>query len=208
MTMTPFRTMSFLLLPLMLSVMACGGAQSTTTPSSLGTGATTISSDRHGSPSPSNPTNNTTEVHGIVRSLAGACPTLRLSVESQIVTTTASTEFSHGGCAAVRVGSSVEVKGAAQADGSVAASRLEIRGEPDENDDNEENEVEGVIVNKAGVCPSLTFTIGRTSVRTNAATSFHDVSCAALVNGMAVEVKGQRQSDGTLLASRVEGHDD
>jgi len=28
------------------------------------------------------------------------------------------------------------------------------------------------------------------------------------VNGMAVEVKGQRQSDGTLLASRVEGHDD
>jgi len=56
--------------------------------------------------------------------------------------------------------------------------------------------------------PDAFVSIGSTPVRTNAATSFHDVSCAALVNGMAVEVKGQRQGDGTLLASRVEGHDD
>ena len=48
------------------------------------------------------------------------------------------------------------------------------------------------------------FTVGTTKVTTNASTKFEDVTCATLANGMAVEAKGTRQSDGSILATEVE----
>jgi hypothetical protein len=46
--------------------------------------------------------------------------------------------------------------------------------------------------------------IGITKVTTSAATVFDDVTCAALANNALVEVEGVRQSDGSILARKVE----
>lgn len=48
---------------------------------------------------------------------------------------------------------------------------------------------------------------GDPTVRTLASTSFRDVTCAGLANGTVVEVKGQLQGDGTVLASKIERED-
>jgi hypothetical protein len=65
-------------------------------------------------------------------------------------------------------------------------------------------ELKGVMSGKTGACPALTFTVSSTSVVTNASTQFRDVSCTSLANGNSVEVKGTRQSNGSVLATRVE----
>jgi len=82
----------------------------------------------------------------------------------------------------------------------------------DNDDDNDQNrgeaEVKGTIAagSLAGSCAAstLSFRIGSTQVKTNAATQFKDTTCSSLKAGDAVEVKGARQSDASILASRVE----
>jgi hypothetical protein len=64
----------------------------------------------------------------------------------------------------------------------------------------------------SGSCAAhnLSFRIGYTTVRTSAQTRFDDTSCTALKVGDSVEVKGARQADGSVLASRIQledGHD-
>ena len=65
-------------------------------------------------------------------------------------------------------------------------------------------ELKGVIAGRTGTCPSITFSIGTSTVMTNAATIFDDGACSTLVNGVEVEVEGVRQPNGIVLASRVE----
>lgn len=68
-------------------------------------------------------------------------------------------------------------------------------------------EVEGMVSLLTGTCPALTFSVQGARVTTSSATSFRDMSCARLANGTRVEVRGQRQADGSLVASRVEEED-
>lgn len=65
-------------------------------------------------------------------------------------------------------------------------------------------ELKGVIAGRTGTCPSITFSIGTSTVMTNAATIFDDGACSTLANGVEVEVEGVRQPNGIVLASRVE----
>jgi hypothetical protein len=69
-----------------------------------------------------------------------------------------------------------------------------------------EAEIEGAISELSAVsgCPVVTFMIGTTKVTTSATTTFDDVTCAALVNGATVEVEGTTQTDGSILATKVE----
>jgi hypothetical protein len=60
------------------------------------------------------------------------------------------------------------------------------------------------ITAETGTCPALTLTVGTATVKTTAATAFHDVVCGALPVGTVIEAKGSKQSDGSLLASRIE----
>ncbi len=55
-----------------------------------------------------------------------------------------------------------------------------------------------------GTCPSLTFTVQQTTIKTNGSTEFKDGSCASVANGKRVEVEGTRQADGTIMATEVE----
>src|SRR4029079_18814672 len=104
----------------------------------------------------------------------------------------------------------VEVKGTRQADNSVVATSVEGGDEGEDDDHNEQHdaEVKGTIAagSLTGSCGAntLAFKIGTTMVRTNGTTQFKETSCASLKAGDSVEAKGARQSDSSLLASRVE----
>lgn len=67
-----------------------------------------------------------------------------------------------------------------------------------------EAEVQGVVSDKAGTCPTITFKVGGTPVQTSSSTQFEGTSCAALANGNFVEVEGQRLASGTIAAREVE----
>jgi hypothetical protein len=79
-------------------------------------------------------------------------------------------------------------------------------GREDRGKDHEINEAEvkGAASALSGTCPSLTFTVQGTKVTTTANTKFDGITCARVQNGTIVEVKGQRQADGTIAAAKVE----
>jgi len=135
----------------------------------------------------------------------GTCPSISFNVGTQKVSTSSATEFRDTTCAALAVGNQVEVKGTRQTDGSVLATR--VKAEKNENEDEDKNEVEvkgSLGAPKTGTCPSISFNVGTQKVSTNGATEFRDTTCAALAVGDQVEVKGAKQSDGSVLARRVE----
>ena len=87
-------------------------------------------------------------------------------------------------------------------------SETRRQGDDDEDDDDEDrdeaNEVKGTVSALTGTCPaSLTFMVGTRVVKTGSATVFDD-PCTGIRNGVRVEVKGTRASDGTFTAARVE----
>ncbi|HVK78186.1 MAG TPA: DUF5666 domain-containing protein [Kofleriaceae bacterium] len=64
-------------------------------------------------------------------------------------------------------------------------------------------EVEGVIEDLSGTCPSVNFTVGGAAVVVDARTRFDDGSCADLANGKRVEVDGMSH-DKKLHATEVD----
>jgi hypothetical protein len=67
-----------------------------------------------------------------------------------------------------------------------------------------EVELKGAVSSISGTCPTPTFVVNGTTVTTTTSTQFKDGSCDSLAVGRQVEVRGTRQADGTVLASRVE----
>jgi len=156
-------------------------------------------------PNPPSPAVTQVELHGAISLLTGTCPSLTFTVSSTKVMTNSATGFNDTTCAGLHNADVVEVKGTRQTDGSVLAGKVEKDNEDDdENEDENEAEVKGAIASAiTGSCPSIAFSIGSTSVSTNASTRFDDASCGALKRGDTVEVKGTRQTNGSVLASRV-----
>ena len=70
-------------------------------------------------------------------------------------------------------------------------------------EENEEMDLKGVVAGLAGTCPTRSFTVAGTPIKTSAATRFSGVSCATLANGVRVEIEGTRQGDGSVLATKV-----
>ncbi len=66
-------------------------------------------------------------------------------------------------------------------------------------------EVKGAIQSLAGSCPLVSMTIAGTRVLTNSDTEFKDkLSCSTLSDGMKVKAKGPRNSDGAIVAQKIE----
>ena len=65
-------------------------------------------------------------------------------------------------------------------------------------------EIEGVIGGLSGACPTLAFTISGKTIKTNASTRFDGAPCPNVLSGDRAEVGGIVQSDGTVLATKVE----
>ena len=143
-----------------------------------------------------------TEVRGTVSLLIGVCPGLTFTVAGTRVVTNAATRFEGGACSTLTNGMRVEVEGIRRSDGSLLATKVNRRG--DEDDDDNETEVRGTVSLLIGTCPGLTFTVAGTRVVTNAATRFEDGACSTLRTTMRVEVEGIRRNDGSLLATEVE----
>jgi hypothetical protein len=172
---------------------------------------------------------NRVEIEGTVADVNLTAGTLR--IRDAVVTVPATATIRHGSTTMklsdIRVGDRVHVKGMTTGTTTVA-SEVEVQNEhggdddhggnagpnpgPGNGDDDDDDnngvgrvEVTGSVAARAGTCPSLTFSVGTTSVSTSSSTEFKDVSCAALKNGDRVEVKGSRQSPTAVVnATRVE----
>ena len=78
----------------------------------------------------------------------------------------------------------------------------------DDDDDDDDNEFKGLVSGLTGTCPAIAFAVNGTNVTTNGATRYEDGTCNSVQNGTRVEVKGLRQSNNTVLATKVELEDD
>jgi hypothetical protein len=109
----------------------------------------------------------------------------------------------------IAVGDHAQAKGTMNADRTVLTAtevKVEDTGRDngdDEDEDADDRELKGAVAALTGTCPTRTFTIGTTTVRTNASTKFDDVICEALANGNIVEVKGTRRADGTTIFAKT-----
>jgi hypothetical protein len=145
------------------------------------------------------------EVSGPIENLTGGCPTLSFTVGGQRVATNAATRFDETFCQDLRQGTFVEAEGWQQLDGSLLATEVEVdRPDDDDNNGAEELDVSGAVSSVFGGCPNLTFTIGGVNVYTTAATEFERLTCGDVRNGATVEVDGERQPDGRILAREIE----
>ena len=157
---------------------------------------------------PQPPRNPEAEFTGTLSAIGGTAPALTLTVGGTTVRTSSATAVKRRGdpltLAALRVGQRLEVEGTRRTDGTVDARTLTI--EDDDDDENEnENEVEfdGTMSGLSGACPSLSFTAAGRAVATNASTEFDKTACSAFRNGDRVQVKGNTQSNGSVVARRL-----
>ena len=156
------------------------------------------------------------EFKGTVNSLDSANTSFELQLadgSTRSVITDAQTEF-EGTLhvfADLTVGQRVEVKGVAQADGSILAASVEGENENEVNEV-DEGEVEGTGPVLAVGGDSFVMQLGQRQVTViiSSATEFDGGlhSVADVKVGMQVEMRGHLQSNGAIAASRVHGEDD
>jgi hypothetical protein len=153
------------------------------------------------------------EVEGHVTAINATARTLTVGNDTVSIPTTAT--IRHGDTtltfAQIQVNDRVEVKGM-RSGNTVTATEVKVETEhaqdpkkPDDDNDENEAEVEGSVTIQSRACPVVTFKVGTaTTVTTNASTEFRNTTCATLANGDKVEAKGTKQTNGTVLAKRVE----
>jgi hypothetical protein len=141
-------------------------------------------------------------IHGTLVSMSGSKPTLVLLVGSTTVHTSSATEVKRRGDVqtldTLKVGQTLHVVGDRQSDGSLNARKIEI----DDDAEGGEFEIEGALGGLKGTCPSVQFAVNGFSISTSASTTFES-ACSSLKSGDKVNVKGTRQADGSVAATRV-----
>jgi hypothetical protein len=133
------------------------------------------------------------------------------------IKTTSSTVIRHGSKTVafsdLKIGDHVQVRGT-RGGSIVTASEIKVEqagqgGDADDDDDNEDNDhgadLEGRVSNLGNAsCPGITFMIGNTKVTADQNTTYgKGTSCSAIKNDLKVDVKGTKQNDGSVLASRI-----
>jgi len=129
------------------------------------------------------------------------------------IKTSGSTVIRHGSKTVpfsdLKVGDHVQVRGTRDTS-TVTATEIKVEQQgqggdnDDDNDDNDhEAEVDGRVSGLSNSCPGITFTIGNTKVTADQNTTYGRSSCSAIKNDLKVEVEGQRQNDGSVLARRI-----
>lgn len=157
------------------------------------------------------------EANGRITTIDAAARTLLVGTRQVSVPVTAT--IRHGSrslaFADLAVGDHVQVKGTLNATAVLVASEVKVEQggkRPDDDDDTDDDdadddvdemELTGAVSAVGGVCPAATFTVGTTRVATTSTTTFRETTCAAIVNGTLVEVKGIAQADGSIVATRV-----
>jgi hypothetical protein len=136
-------------------------------------------------------------------------------VSGRLVHTDGSTRIRRRGdsipFSALAVGQTVEVEGAGQADGSVLARKISLEDDDDDNGDDDrggaevsfEGTIQGIGVSDLKVSGRLVHTSSATRIRRKG----DDVPFSALAVGQHVEVEGNQQSDGSVLAKKIDIED-
>jgi uncharacterized protein DUF5666 len=154
-------------------------------------------------PSPTPSPEDETEFRGRIEKISGS----DLSVSGRLVHTNSSTRIRRKGdpipFGALAVGQTVEVEGAGQADGSLLASKITLEDDDDNPGVGAEVEFQGTIQ----AINNTTLTVAGRLVRTDASTRIRrkgdDLPFSALAVGQRVEVEGNQQSDGSVLAKKI-----
>ncbi len=154
--------------------------------------------------------NKGVEANGAIAAIDAAARTLRIGTRQVSVPATAT--IRHGSrtlaFADLKVGDHIQVKGTMNGTVLVATEVKVEQGGDDHGDDDKggtRNEVEltGAVSAREGTCPVTRLTVQTVRVATTATTTFNGVTCAAIANGTVVQVKGTRQTDGSVIATRV-----
>lgn len=154
-------------------------------------------------------------VNGDISALTGNASGFEFKIGSVLVKGDDDTQFFGDGdspdsFSSLKNGIRVEVKGQ-QRDGFVYAQRIHVNDDEDDDDDGEQDEsasIHGRLTDISGTAPNLTLAVEGTTVRTNADTTVKrrgDVqTLAALALGQRLHVVGTRQSNGSLVARKIE----
>jgi len=146
------------------------------------------------------------EGNAVVASLVDAtsCPTLSFMAEGHLIHTDAMTRYSAGTCDDIIPGRPVTIQGTLAIDGSVEASHIVLKG-------NHPTFVEGDTVIPALVqvtCPSKSFIVDGHTVTTILRTTYDGGTCADLIPGARVQIKGLLLSDGSVTATGIKFKND
>jgi len=147
------------------------------------------------------PNASSTELEGLISAINTAARTIVVNGVTVSVPTTAT--IRHGdtnlSLANLAVGQRVHVKGTLSGS-TVVATEVMLQ---NDNEKNDEAEAEGTVSARSGTCPAITFMLGTTKVTTNGSTQFKGATCAQIANGTKAEVSGTRQTDGSIVATKV-----
>lgn len=160
------------------------------------------------------------EINGNIDTVTGTASAFQFKIGSRVIRGDALTTFFGDGSAtttfaALKEGVRVEVKGS-QRDGYVYAVRIHVNdgGTSDDDDDTSDTSasIAGTLTAMSGSKPTLTLTVGGTTVRTTATTEVKrrgDVQTLdALALGQTLHVVGTRETNGSLTARKIEINDD
>jgi hypothetical protein len=158
-------------------------------------------------------------VNGLVSELSGNASGFEFKIGSRVVKGDVLTDFFGNGnddtFEELENGQRVEVKGQ-QRDGFVYAARIHINGDDDDTDDGDDQDssasIHGVLNSIGSAPPNMTLIVGTTTVRTNSDTVVQrrgDVQQLSVLQvGMTLHVVGDRQTDGSIDARRIQIMDD
>ena len=143
------------------------------------------------------------ELEGLISAINLAARTMVVNGTNVSVPTTAT--IRHGNetlsFSQLKLGQRVHVRGTLSGSTMIAS---EVKLQDENPPEKAEAEVEGTVSAQSGSCPTLTFLVKTTKVATDAGTAFKGGTCAAIANGVKVEVEGVRQADGSIKATKVE----
>jgi hypothetical protein len=152
-----------------------------------------------------------TPVTGIVSKLSGACPNVTFELEGVTVRTGSKTVFDSA-CSSLANGVRAGAIGPKGADGAIDAEHVKIApAQPPAPPAPPKTPtppatgtaVSGLVKGLSGTCPSLTFTIETTTVRTGDRTVFDGCVCADVKAGVRAGAIGEKRGDGSIDATRV-----
>lgn len=143
-------------------------------------------------------------ISGVLTVIGGSTPTLTLTVGGTTVRTSSSTEVRRRGDVqtldTLKVGQTLHVVGARQSDASLNARMIQIDDDPTGG----AVEIEGSVGGLKGTCPAVSFSVNGFAITANSATVFAGGTCSTLKSGSKATVKGTKQADGIILATRID----
>ena len=146
------------------------------------------------------------EFHGVIESLPSTAPIGDWIVSGTTVHVSAATEIEEDGNA-IAVGATVEVEGTMGTDGSITATKVQVK-EGADDDAFGEAELHGTVESLPATAGFVgDWIVSGITVHVTAATEI-EAEHGTIAVGSFVEVKGLSEADGSITASKVELQDD